>query len=289
MSVKIRICEMLSARQLSYRVLVVDDEEKVLSLIEEMLSQADIRVTTAQTSRDALNFLRTQTFDLMITDVILDAEEVNGLELVRYARAKQPKLKSLFISGYSQPVVDDPEKDDFVPKPFRGRELLGCVYELIRREAPQRTRTATPERAADVTKAAAKVAGVRCAPARMGAASGPVLVVDDDEDVLEVAAAMIEDLGFSVLRATSGAAALDLFAANPDIALLVTDIVMPGMDGWELARAAKRRNPDLKVLYMSGYIKNRGSLPADEYGPVLSKPWRTQQLYEAMTQVLVAG
>ena len=48
------------------------------------------------------------------------------------------------------------------------------------------------------------------------------------------------------------AAALQLLDDNPGIILLITDIVMPGMDGWALARAARRRNPEIKALYMSG-------------------------------------
>ena len=119
---------MSSARELSLRVLVIDDDEGVLDVIGEMFSQVGIAVTTARTSREAITYLDTQPFDLMVTDVMLDTEEVNGLDLVRYARASHPQLKSLFISGFTEPVIDDPDRDDFVKKPFRGRELLGCVY-----------------------------------------------------------------------------------------------------------------------------------------------------------------
>ena len=97
---------------------------------------------------------------------------------------------------------------------------------------------------------------------------------------------MIEDLGFDVLRAGDGEEALQLLEANSSIMLLVTDIVMPGMDGWALGRAAKQLYPDLKVLYVSGFIKNWDSLPAEEYGPILPKPWRSQQFYEAVSRVL---
>ncbi len=133
---------------------------------------------------------------------------------------------------------------------------------------------------------AAKAAPARSARLKAVPETGSILVVDDDPAVLDVAAMMIEDLGFDVLRAGDGAEALRLLETNSGIMLLVTDIVMPGMDGWALGRAAKQLYPDLKVLYVSGFIKNWDSLPAQEYGPILPKPWRSQQFYEAVSRVL---
>ena len=263
-----------------------------------MLGGAGFAVTTASNGWDALKILENEDVDLMVTDVLLP-EGLNGVELVIYARARYPTLKSLFISGYSDPIQADPAWDDFVAKPFRPRELLGCVYELLGRELPKKP-ASTPHREALLAMVEAKIASrnqpsqgapkaVRARSARGKAVpeTGSILVVDDDPDVLDVAAMMIEDLGFAVLRAGDGPEALQLLQANSSIMLLVTDIVMPGMDGWALGRAAKQRFPDLKVLYVSGFIKNWDSLPAKEYGPILPKPWRSQQFYEAVNRVLV--
>ena len=262
-----------------------------------MLSDAGFTVETASTGWDALKILENEDVDLMVTDVLLP-EGLNGVELVIYARARYPTLKSLFISGYSDPVEADPAWDDFVAKPFRPRELLGCVYELLSRQLPKKP-ASTPHRKALEAKVEAKIAcrnqhsqeAAKAAPARSARSravpeTGSILVVDDDPAVLDVAAMMIEDLGFDVLRAGDGAEALRLLEANSSIMLLVTDIVMPGMDGWALGRAAKQLYPDLKVLYVSGFIKNWDSLPAQEYGPILPKPWRSQQFYEAVSRVL---
>ena len=114
-----------------------------------------------------------------------------------------------------------------------------------------------------------------------------VLVVDDDPQVLEVAATVFEDIGLTVLRADGGATALKILAQNPDIELLFTDIAMPDMTGWELAHTAKQARPDLKIIYTSGYIKQ---LPFGQhgigYGPLLPKPWRHEQLRQRVTEVL---
>jgi CheY-like chemotaxis protein len=82
-----------------------------------------------------------------------------------------------------------------------------------------------------------------------------VLVVDDDPEVLEVAVIACEEMGLIVLRAEDGAGALAILRDNPKVDLLLTDIGMPNMTGWELAHAAKQQYPDLKVIYTSGYIK----------------------------------
>jgi CheY-like chemotaxis protein len=89
------------------------------------------------------------------------------------------------------------------------------------------------------------------------------LVVDDDPQVLEVAARACEEIGLTVLRAEDGAGALEILRENPEVELLLTDIAMPKMTGWELAHVAKQQYPDLKVIYTSGYIK---TYPIGQHG-----------------------
>ncbi len=115
-----------------------------------------------------------------------------------------------------------------------------------------------------------------------------ILVVDDDEDVLDIAVGTLTSLGYPVVAARTGEEALDLLAEHPRVALLFTDIVMPGgMDGWDLAHRAKERRPDLKVLYTSGHSKRMLSEDkASGYGPLLPKPWRIEQLETFVRQVL---
>ena len=106
--------------------------------------------------------------------------------------------------------------------------------------------------------------------------SRTVLVVDDDPDVLEVVAAMLEDLGSDVVTAESGLAALDLLERNQRIAILITDINMPVMDGHELAERAKRISPDLKVLQLSGRERRSHGFP------MIRKPFSEEDLENTM-------
>jgi len=84
-----------------------------------------------------------------------------------------------------------------------------------------------------------------------------ILVVDDDDDLREVTVEALESLGYRVEAAACAADALDILERHPGIALLFTDIVIPGgMDGIQLAEAARARRADLKVLFVSGYAED---------------------------------
>src|SRR5215471_17804535 len=111
---------------------------------------------------------------------------------------------------------------------------------------------------------------------------GVVLVVDDEADIRDIVAFSLEGEGFEVVQAANGSEALDVLRSQPAIALLFTDVVMPGpLDGFSLAHEAKKMRPDLRVVYASGYIKN---LPWGEHGighgRILSKPFRPIQVLQ---------
>jgi len=147
----------MSALPLHYaRVLVVDDDDEVRDLISSMLTEAGFTVSTAPTALNALELLGKDEFDVMVTDVALP-DALDGVELVKYARARHPALRSLFISGRRGPIVDEPERDDFVGKPFRSGELLGCVLELLYRSLPNKE-VSSPLRAVELATIEAKLA-----------------------------------------------------------------------------------------------------------------------------------
>jgi nitrogen-specific signal transduction histidine kinase/CheY-like chemotaxis protein len=121
-----------------------------------------------------------------------------------------------------------------------------------------------------------------------GKASEIVLVAEDDERVIQLTVDTLRELGYTVLHADSGAAALAQLDASPHIDLLFTDIVMPGMDGRKLAEEALRRRPDLKVLFTTGYAPNsvvhNGTL---DYGEdLIGKPYSIDQLANKIRDVL---
>ena len=111
-----------------------------------------------------------------------------------------------------------------------------------------------------------------------------ILVVDDDPGVLDYASNVLEECGYAVLTAPDGAAALVLLRDHDRIDLLFTDVVMPGLDGVEVARRACQESPGLKVLFTTGYAAD--VIPA---GRLLKKPYRPEQLAGEIAAVLANG
>jgi len=115
-----------------------------------------------------------------------------------------------------------------------------------------------------------------------------IVVAEDDPSVRQGTVRMLEELGYAVLEAGSGAEALRLLDANPNVALLVTDVVMPGMNGRELADEAMRRRPGLHVLYTTGYTRNaivhRGTLDPGVH--LITKPYTLDTLARKVAELL---
>jgi two-component system NtrC family sensor kinase len=116
-----------------------------------------------------------------------------------------------------------------------------------------------------------------------------ILLVEDDEDVRDFVAEALADLGYRVELAGTAADGLELLKKNPDIALLFTDVVLPGrMNGRELANEANKMRPDLLVLFATGYTRNaiihHGRLDANV--ELLVKPFTTEALARKVRQVL---
>ncbi len=80
-----------------------------------------------------------------------------------------------------------------------------------------------------------------------------ILVVDDEPEILKLVSAMLTASGYRVFSAANGDQALRIFSHNPDIDLLLTDVVAPGMSGPMIADDIAARRPDIKILFMSGY------------------------------------
>lgn len=118
-----------------------------------------------------------------------------------------------------------------------------------------------------------------------------ILVAEDDDDVRAYTAEILRELGYRVIEAPDGAAALSL-VEQPDqpIDLLFTDVVMPNMSGQELASRAQAIRPGLKVLYTSGYTRNaivhNGRLDAGV--EMIAKPFTYQALSARIREILDA-
>jgi CheY-like chemotaxis protein len=101
-----------------------------------------------------------------------------------------------------------------------------------------------------------------------------VLAVDDDRDALEAIRLALEEDGHEVLPVMSGVAALDLLERNRRVDLLLTDIVMPGLNGFNLARMVRMRHHGVRVLYLTGQFEEVIAMrdTGERFGKLLTKP-----------------
>lgn len=120
--------------------------------------------------------------------------------------------------------------------------------------------------------------------------AGPpvVLLVDDEPLLLKTMLRMIEGYGLRVLSATSAIEALALAAGQPEIDLLVADLLLPGMSGSELVKKLRVSRPDLRVLYMSGWdpASSGVSISNDRREAFLSKPFSAAELDACFAELL---
>jgi CheY-like chemotaxis protein len=127
-------------------------------------------------------------------------------------------------------------------------------------------------------------------PARGGTGRELVLLVEDDAQVRRATTQVLEGLGYSVIAAAGGHEALALIEAMPaPLSMLVTDVVMQGMGGVELAREVRRRRPETRVLLISGYAPPDAASAASaapERFPLLSKPFTPTQLAQRIREIL---
>jgi len=121
---------------------------------------------------------------------------------------------------------------------------------------------------------------------------GTILLVEDEEGLRQLNARGLASRGYTVLEAGNGIEAIEMLEkSDGEVDLVVSDVVMPEMDGPTLLRELRRRNPSLKIIFVSGYAEDafQKHLPADgEQFTFLAKPFTLKQLVNAVKETLTA-
>jgi len=184
-------------------------------------------------------------------------------------------------------------------EPGKGTGLgLATVYGIVRQSGGQIELESEPGRGATFTVylphagdgAPLPEIGVEPVPAST-AGRGIVLLVEDDGQVRRLTHRLLEQEGYTVVAAPNAAGALALSSRGEPIDLVLTDVVMPGMNGPELVELLRRERPGVGVLYMSGYaddqVIGRRELEADAL--LLEKPFTRELLGRKVREALAAG
>ena len=281
------------ARAVGQNVTFETDLDPDLWNINGEPSQIDqIVLNLAMNARDAMP--DGGTFRIETSNVELDIESAN-----RYLGSPEPG-QHVKLEVQDSGCGIDPAVQDRVFEPFfttkgigKGTGLgLATVYGLIKRyrggihldSAPGKgttirmvfPRSQKAATARDDRPAAAKALGTET-----------ILVCDDDDMVREVACRALSQCGYRVLEASFPKAALQICETEPvAIDLLLTDIIMPEMNGYALARAFHARSPTTRILFMSGYSHDERHGAIDDAGEMLEKPFSVKQLIERVREAL---
>src|SRR5512135_1443300 len=116
-----------------------------------------------------------------------------------------------------------------------------------------------------------------------------ILLAEDDNDMRRFLVRALQQAGFVVSSFDNGLAAYDQLRVEP-FELLLTDIVMPEMDGIELARRATELDPDIKIMFITGFaaVALNADSTAPKHAKVLSKPVHLRELVSEVTKMLAA-
>ncbi|GGF41281.1 hypothetical protein GCM10011611_54620 [Aliidongia dinghuensis] len=200
-------------------------------------------------------------------------------------------------TGMPQEVLDRVFEPFFTTKPQgRGTGLgLSMIYGFVRQSGGhiliESTEGAGTRVLIYLPRAMVKIIpGAAAAHRQVSPGRGEtVLVVEDDEAVRQYACGVLDDLGYRVIEAETGDAGLVAAEANPEIDIVLTDIVMPGLlDGVSMAREIQKRRPRLKILFTSGYSETQpqeGGLVSS--ANFLKKPYRPADLAEKLRSLLL--
>ncbi|HST37395.1 MAG TPA: ATP-binding protein [Allosphingosinicella sp.] len=130
---------------------------------------------------------------------------------------------------------------------------------------------------------------VREAEAVRGAQRASILVVEDDPRVSRSTVAALEELGYQPHPCAGGKEALDVLKRDAGVDLLITDVMMPEMTGTELAAEVKRRHPQMRILYVTGYVGEAGDADDLAGHEVLRKPFTVNGLAAAVSAALAGA
>lgn len=115
-----------------------------------------------------------------------------------------------------------------------------------------------------------------------------ILIADDDPAMLRFLSQALENSGHIITATENGKAAYDVLLSNTDFDMLLTDIVMPEMDGVELSKKAKELYPALKIMFITGFLASEAvNKPALDTSQVMTKPIHLQDLVRQIDELLV--
>lgn len=243
------------------RILVVDDDPQLRLLLVDTLQTIGYEAVGVADGIEALSALRTRPPDLVISDISMP--RMDGIELATRMRQDFPGTGILLITGVATEETERKARseklcDGYLAKPFRIDRIESMIETLL----------------ANGSEGAAKISGRR------------VLVVDDDPHFLDALVETVGMLGYEAKGANDCESAL-LALKDGTYAMVLADVSMPEMNGFDLLKTLKRLHPDLPVVIMTGHNLSEPATAmikasADAY---LTKPFRHDAVKAVLSKI----
>jgi CheY-like chemotaxis protein len=259
-------------------LLLVDDTDQDLKDLEEQLSGSDVEITTAMTAKAAIEAIRRDSFDCIVLDLLLP--DANGLEIIKELEDQNSDPETSLIV-YSAKDLTQKEKSRLsqfahriiLKTPQSMANLVDQVALFLHREhalLPERMRTTIENycQSEDVLK------------------GKTVLIVDDDMRNLFALTTALERFNLNIITAESGQEAIDTLERQPNIDIVLMDIMMPEMDGYETMKRIRKeeKNKDMTIIAVTAKAMKGDRQKCIESGAsdYMTKPVNVDQLLGLM-------
>jgi CheY-like chemotaxis protein len=251
-------------------VLIIDDDPEFLENLSGVLKAAAYRVLQAADGKTALALIEQfqgGSVDLMIVDLCLP-DQINGLDIILAATRRKLPVKIIAASAvFDQMYLDMATEfgaNAAIRKPGNG-DIATLWLDTVQRLVGDAT--AVP------------------------VSPNPLVVLADDEAVVRgMVRSLLHKAGYQVLEAEDGAAALALIEKiGGALDLLITDYMMPNLDGRELVRAMREKYPHIPVVYISGYVEDTGGETLDDPAnrcAFVQKPFKSRALMDVVRRMM---
>jgi HAMP domain-containing protein/CheY-like chemotaxis protein/signal transduction histidine kinase len=260
------------------RLLVVEDDEVQRQSIIELVGDEDVEITAVGTAADALERLRNTRFDCMVLDLGLGGDD--GFQLLEQVKSTE-EMQEIPIIIYTGKELSPEEEtrlrryaETIIVKDAKSPERLLDETALFLHRVESNLPEGKRQMLAQVHKSDATFAGKK------------VLVVDDDVRNIFSLTSVLEGQGMEVVFAENGRAAIEELRANPDVDIVLMDVMMPEMDGYETTQAIREMDEfrDLPIISLTAKAMkgDREKSIASGASDYITKPVDTDQLLSLM-------
>ncbi len=271
--------------QMPPHILLMEDEDSLAKGLRMILTDEGYAVDWAPTGRSALDKFNQRPFDLLMADLRLP--DIDGMEVIKQVKKRWPETVVVVITGYAsiESAVDAMKIGafDYLAKPFTDDEIKSVV------EGALKEKQLPGERARAMALTGAKEKwDVGDATTRFGLDRRPqLLLLEDEASVAQGLRMVLEEAGYDVDVALTGKKALDIIQKN-SFDGLVADLRLPDIDGMEVIRRIKERQPDTAVVVITGYASVASAVDAIKLGAFdyLPKPFTEDEIKAAVEEAL---